>query len=441
MRFIEKKSYDIISNMPGRNKKITVPKGTNIPNHIAVIPDGNRRWARARNLHTLEGHRVGFEAAINIARASRDLGIHTVTLWGFSADNWDRTEQEISYLMRLYHKLLKDYLEDAHKEKVRIVHLGRKDRLPKSLIKKILDAEDQTRHYGKYIANIGLDYGGQDDILRAVKKIIKDGVSAERIDRDLFTKYCDVHDQPYPFVDLMIRTSGEQRTSGFLLWESAYTEYYWENDHFPDFTPEKLKAAVLDYSRRRRRFGGNDAEEHFKFKPEVTAGLELAWWRLKKIPEGTRFRDYAIAHFKEQFGLSTKFATTAAKYFVEAVVEGEKNKWGKSKTSLKKFYELIKDEVKLAFEPSLAASLQIKFWREVDGKNSINQSTDSEDTARRLYAEVYRISLFQAAKLAHLRVLASVERNLAEGGYGEHHWDKAEDYLEKFYSALKERVA
>ena len=343
--------------------------------------------------------------------------------------------------MKLYHKLLEDYLKQAHKDKVKIVHLGRKDRLPRSLIKKIENAEKETANYDKYIANIGLDYGGQDDILRAVQKIVEDSVPAEKIDAKLFTQYTDLHNQPYPYVDLMIRTSGEQRTSGFLLWESAYTEYYWENDHFPDFTPEKLKVAILDYSRRRRRFGGNDVEGHFTFKPEVTAKLEINWWRLENIPEGTKFGDFAVAHLKEQFGLSKSLAKEAAKHMAEAVLQGKKNKWGKSKSAMLKFYQLLKDEIKLAFEPSLAASLQIKLWRDINGTENINSAIEVEDTAKNLYSEVYRISSFQAAKAAHLRVLATIEKNLAERGHGEHHWQLAEDYLQKFYSALKERVA
>ncbi|OGM21277.1 di-trans,poly-cis-decaprenylcistransferase, partial [Candidatus Woesebacteria bacterium RIFCSPHIGHO2_01_FULL_38_9b] len=231
----------------------TLPKGTKVPDHVAIIPDGNRRWARARGLHTLEGHRRGFEAAVKIAKAARQMGIHTATLWGFSTENWDRTEKEISYLMVLYKKLIDDYLKEANKDGVRIYHLGRKDRLPKSLIKKISYAEESTKNNKKYIANIAIDYGGQDDILRAVKKIIQANVKPEDITPQLFTSYTDLVGQPYPYIDLMIRTSGEQRTSGFLLWQSAYTEYYWENDHFPDFTPEKLRLAVIDYSRRRRR--------------------------------------------------------------------------------------------------------------------------------------------------------------------------------------------
>ena len=125
----------------------------------------------------------------------------------------------------------------------------------------------------------------------------------------------------------------------------------------------------------------------------------------------------------------------------QAVVSGEEKRWEQAKRPLKKFYRLIKDELKLAFEPSLATSLEIKLWQDLSDKESVEQTVDIEDVARQLYAEVYRISLFQAAKLAHLRVLAGVERNLAERGMGEQHWAKAEDYLQKFYSALKERVA
>lgn len=424
-----------------RNPELTLPKGTKVPNHIAIIPDGNRRWARARGLNTLLGHKEGFERAVELGRAAREMGIHTVTLWGFSTENWDRTEKEINYLMKLYEKLVDDYLREADRDGVKIIHLGRKDRIPKPLLKKIIYAEERTKDNQKYIANIAIDYGGQDDIIRATKTMIKDGVKEGDVNVELFEKYLDTRNQPYPYVDLIIRTSGEQRTSGLLLWQSAYAETYWEHDHFPDFTPEKLKEGILDYSRRRRRFGGNDTEEHFTFKPELTAKLELNWWRLRNIPEGTKFKDYAIAHLKEQYGLSKELAKEAAKYMVEAVTRGNDREWNKSIISMKKFYKLIKEEIKLAFEPSLAASLEVKLWREMGDKNTIDEAIELEDVARQLYAEVYRISLFQAAKAAHLRVLASVERNLAEKGFGDEHWVRAEDYLQKFYSALKERVA
>jgi|WetSurSiteA1Bulk_404760.scaffolds.fasta_scaffold01079_6 undecaprenyl diphosphate synthase len=422
--------------------KVTVPRGTKVPDHIAIIPDGNRRWARSRGLPTLMGHKKGFDRAVQVSRAARDLGIHTVTLWGFSTENWDRSRKEIGYLMKLYEKLIDDYLAEADKDGVRIIHLGRKDRIPGFLLKKLLYAEEKTKDNNKYIMNIAIDYGGQDDILRAVQKMVRAGVKENEVDKTRLEYYLDTHGQPYPYVDLMIRTSGEQRTSGFLLWQSAYTETYWVESHFPDFTPDKLKEAVLDFSRRRRRFGGNDTVEHFDFKPELVANLELAWWRLSKVPKGTRLRDYAVKHLREQYHLSKELALKAAKHMVIALAEEENGKnWENAKKELKEFYKIIKGELKLAFEPSLVASLEVQLIRESADKNDIRMASEAEETAKNLYAEVYRLSLLQAAKLAHLRVMANIERNLAESGAGETHWVKAEDYLEKFYKALKERVA
>jgi len=423
-------------------EEIQLPKGTTVPDHIAIIPDGNRRWARAKGLPTLEGHARGFDRAVEVSRAARNAGIHTVTLWGFSTENWERSKEEVGYLMRLYEKLVDDYLKEAKKDKVRIVHLGRKDRIPKSLLAKIVKAETETKENDRYIMNICIDYGGHDEVLRATQKMIADGVSAEKIDKKLFESYLDTAGQPYPYVDLIIRTSGEQRVSGFLIWQAAYAEYYWEDGHFPDFSPERLKLAILDYSRRRRRFGGNDAVEHLDFDPEVVAKLELAWWRLSKIPEGTRFRDYAMKHLREQFGLSKAHAKEAAKYMIEAALEENNGRnWEKAKAELKKFYKLIKGELKLAFEPSIVASLEVKLRQGLEGKDAVEKAGEMEETAKSLYAETYRISLLQAAKLGHLRIMAAVERNLAEAGMGEKHWIRAQDYLERFYRALKERVA
>jgi len=361
---------------------ITLPRGTTIPNHLAIIPDGNRRWARARGLPTLQGHKKGFEMAVELARVAREWGIHTVTLWGFSTENWDRTEKEINYLMKLYAKLVDDYLKEARENKVRIYHLGRRDRLPEFLLKKIVKAEKETEQFDKYIMNIAIDYGGQDDIVRAVRAMIRDGVSEDEVDQKLFEKYLDTKGQPYPYVDLMIRTSGEQRTSGLLLWQSNYTEFYWENGHFPDFSPEKLKEAILDYSRRRRRFGGNDAVEHFGFNPELAAKLELDWWRLRKIPEGMRLREYAMRHLKEQFGMSKTLAVTAAKLLTQAVIEENESKFDRAKAKFKKFYKLIRDEIKLAFEPEIVASLEVKMNKELGAKTDVREAFDAEKTAR-----------------------------------------------------------
>jgi undecaprenyl diphosphate synthase len=423
-----------------RTERLILPRGTKVPDHIAIVPDGNRRWARARGLHTLEGHKKGFERAVEIARASRYLGINTCTIWGFSTENWDRSPSEVRYLMKLYEKLIDEFLGEAKEDGVRIIHLGRKDRLPAALIKKIEYAEKETCFNRKHILNVAIDYGGHDDIIRAVKGIVRDKIRVEDINEKLMESYLDTKGQPYPYVDLLIRTSGEQRTSGLLLWQMEYAEMYWEQDHLPDFTPEKLKEAILDYSRRRRRFGADDSVSHFKFRPEIVAKFEIAWWRLGKIPEGTKFIDYAMNHLKEQYGLSKKLAKEAAVLMLEGVIEGKREKWEKSKLKLKRFYRLIRDEVKLAFEPSVVASLDVKISQKTNGGVRV-EASEIEDTTREFLSEVYRISEFQAAKAAHLRALATVEKSLAERGGGERHWAIAQDYLEKYYKALKDRVA
>lgn len=413
--------------------EITLPKGTVLPNHIAMILDGNRRWARARGLEPWKGHFYGYKAVNALAHATRKLGVHTFTVWAFSTENWERPQKEIDEIMNIFRRALKETEKEFHKERVAMVHLGRKDRLPMDIRKEVARIEAETAKYApEHIFNMAIDYGGRDEIVRAVQKIVKDKVPAGDIDEKSFEKYLDTYGQPYPNPDLFIRTSGEQRTSGLLPWQMSYTEFYFEQEHLPDFTPEKLKEAILDYSRRRRRFGGNDAMEHFRFDPEVLARLELKWWRLGKIPEGMRFRDYAMRHLKEQYGLSKELAGDAAKLLFEALAEENDNKLDKAKRKTVKFYQLIKEEIKLAFEPEIVASLEVRMRKE---------KGESEDTTREYLAEVYRISLFQAAKAAHLKVLANVERNLANNGFGEEHWVKAEDYLQKYYRALKERVA
>lgn len=412
-------------------EKITLPKGTIIPHHIALILDGNRRWARARGLHSSEGHKAAYGAMQKITKAARELGINTLTIWAFSTENWERPVDEIKNIMLLIRKLLSDFEKESKKEEIRFVHLGRKDRLPKEIVQMMTNLEDKTKNYKKHVFNVALDYGGANEIARATQKIIKDKIPAEKVDEKLFANYLDTTDEPYPYIDLFIRTSGEQRTSGLMPIQMAYAEIYWEEDNLPDMTPEKLKEAILDYSRRRRRFGGNDSQEHLKFRPEIAAKFEIAWWRLQNIPEGVKFREYAIQHVKEVFGLSKGLAKDAAYLMIEALIEGKENKWGKATGKLKKFYKLIKDEVKLAFEPSIVASLEIKAW----------QNKKDEDIATDLVAETYRISEFQAKKAAHLRILAQEQKDLAINGEGDNHWELAHEYLTKYYKALKDRVA
>ena len=413
--------------------QITLPKGIQIPNHIVIMPDGDRRWARANGLSTSEGHKAGIANMIKLAQTARDWGVHTVSAWGLSTENWqERPKQEVDLLMKGIHNAMVAYYEDMQRDGVRFVHLGRKDRLPKFLLDKIADIEEKTKNNTKHVFNVGLDYNGWDEVVRVTQKIVAEGIPPEKIDRKTIDAHMDTAGQPYPYIDLYIRTSGEQRTSGFMMWQADYAEFYWEPNYFPAFTPELLREAIIDYSRRRRRFGGNDAVEHFGFDPQVLARLELKWWRLGNIPEGMKFREYAMKHIREQYGLSRQLGSQAARLLFAAIVEENDNKLEKATKKLKKFYTLIKNEVKLAFEPEIVASLEVRMR---------NEKGESEDTTREYLAEVYRISLFQAAKAAHLKVLAAVERNLAQAGMGEGHWAKAEDYLQKYYRALKERVA
>jgi len=427
--------------MPEKDIDLTLPKGTIVPNHIAIILDGNGRWARSRNLPVTKGHEEGARAMRSVMDAARKCGVHTVTLWGFSTENWKRPPSEVKKILQLVTQTLRYEIKTAEEEKIRFVHLGRKDRLPKPLIKLIAAAEEKTKNYNKHVLNIALDYGGRDEILRAVQKIVRDQLDPKTIDEELFSKYLDTADQPYPNPDLFIRTSGEQRTSGFLPWQMVYSEFYFEEDHLPDMTPEHLKRAILDYSCRRRRFGGKDKVTHFKFKPELTAAFEINWWRLANIPEGSTFREHAQNHLREQWGLSKELASDAARYLAQALVQGKKEDWKKAKENLKKFYKLIRHEVKLAFEPSIAASLELKFIKRMNGGTKRVDQAELENDTRKFISEVFRISDFQAKKAARLRTLAALERNRAEQGEGEEHWDKAEEYLTLYYKALKDRVA
>lgn len=232
------------------------------PQHIAIIPDGNRRWARKRGLSTFEGHRRGFNALVKVAQAARKMGIRVVTVWGFSTENWKRSKEEVNYLMKLYEVMIDKFLTEARKEKIKIVHLGRKDRLPTGLMKKIKNVEKETKDYKKYLLAVALDYGGRDEILRAVARMINDkkylrggrmNSSEGKLSEEKFAQFLDTAGLPDP--DLIIRTSGEQRLSGFLPWQGVYAELYFEKSHFPDFTPAKLKKAIKEYSRRKRRYG------------------------------------------------------------------------------------------------------------------------------------------------------------------------------------------
>ncbi|MDO8487845.1 MAG: polyprenyl diphosphate synthase [bacterium] len=404
--------------------KITLPEGTKIPNHIAMILDGNRRWARARGKEPWVGHKAGYEAVNRLAKAARELGVHTFTVWAFSTENWDRPQSELNEIFNVFRLALSQAEKDVPKEKVRFIQLGRRDRLPADIRDRLAKLEAISKDFAANVFNVALDYGGQDEIVRAAREIVKEKIPAEQIDTKVFAAHLDTASQPYPYVDLFIRTSGEQRTSGLMPWQMAYAELFWEQDHLPDFTPEKLKNAILDYSRRRRRFGGNDIEKHLRFNPKVVADLELKWRHALQAKEGERLRDLAVRYVKEHYGLSKELAKEAGLSLAKALVFRQKQDWSRAKASLEDLYGILQKTLKLAFEPQIIAKIEVDLWRE----------GESEESLRNLLAEKFRFSTFQAAKSAHLAYLA-------DRAADDKNWTKARDYLVKFYTALKERVA
>jgi len=227
----------------------------NLPKHIAIIPDGNRRWAREKGFITFEGHRKGLEKAIEISRKARSLGIKVLTFWAFSSENWKRKKEEISYLMDLYLKMIDINLNEALKEEVRIVHLGRKDRIGDNLRKKIEEAEEKTKNFTKYFLAVALDYSGRDEVIRMMKKVREIDLDLDMLKEDEFNKFLDTKDIPYPYPDLVIRTSGEIRTSGFMIWQTAYSEWIFYPKYFPDFNSFDLENCIEEYKKRQRRFG------------------------------------------------------------------------------------------------------------------------------------------------------------------------------------------
>lgn len=223
-------------------EKISTPK------HIAIICDGNRRWAKERNLPSFEGHKKGFENIKKLSKKGKELGVSIMTFWVFSTENWKRAVDEVGYLMKLAEDVIEVQMKEAIEEETRIVHIGRKDRIPDGLRKKIENAEEKTKQFSKYYFVIALDYGGHDEIERAVKKM--DGSQTEQIDNYLDTKIL-----PYPNPDLIIRPGGEERLSGFMTWQAAYSEYYFSDLYFPEFGPEALVESIKEFSERKRRFG------------------------------------------------------------------------------------------------------------------------------------------------------------------------------------------
>jgi len=226
----------------------------NAPNHLAIIIDGNRRWARERGLPTPEGHRRGYDNVKKIADLCKEKGVKFLTVYVFSTENWSRSKEEVNYLMKLLGRGLdKRNVEKYHKKGFRLRVIGQKERLSKEFRDKIKEAENLTRNNKSFFLTLAISYGGRPEIIQAIKKMLKDKISPDNINEDLINKYLWTAGRPDP--DLIIRTGGEKRLSGFLTWQSIYSELYFTKTYWPAFTEQDLENALFDYSQRQRRFG------------------------------------------------------------------------------------------------------------------------------------------------------------------------------------------
>jgi len=225
-----------------------------IPNHLAIIVDGNRRWAKKKGLSPLLGHKKGYDNVETIGEYCKKKGVKIITFYAFSTENWKRPKTEVSYLMRLLGTAAnKKNINNFNKNNIKLKIIGQKKRLPKFLQKKIKEAEEKTKNNKEFFLNLAISYGGRPEIVQAVKNIIKEKIPLDKIDEELINKHLWTEGMPYP--DLIIRTSGEQRLSNFLTWQSAYSELYFIKKHWPDFTKKDIDKAFKDYSKRHRRFG------------------------------------------------------------------------------------------------------------------------------------------------------------------------------------------
>lgn len=230
------------------------------PKHIAIILDGNRRWAKARGLKPTEGHKAGAEAVKNIAKYAYDSGLKYLTVYAFSTENWKRDVSEVTLLMKLLDKFTSDLLVSDEKREIRIKVYGDISALDKKLQEKIIKLEEKTKENSKMVFGICLNYGGRDEIVKAVKEISKEiesgKINSEDITKELISDHLYTKDIPDP--DLIIRTSNEYRLSNFLTWQSTYSELYFpENVMWPDFDEYQFDKAIEEYIKRNRRFGGN----------------------------------------------------------------------------------------------------------------------------------------------------------------------------------------
>ena len=237
------------------------------PEHIAIILDGNGRWAKSKGMPRNYGHTVGAKNVENICKAANDLGVKYLTLYAFSTENWNRPESEVAALMKLLESYLKNCIKTANKNNMRVRVIGEISRLSENFQEKIRNLEEVSSVNTGLNLTIAINYGSRDEMIRAVKHMIADHdagkLSADDIDADTFSSYLDTRELPDP--DLLIRTSGEQRLSNYLLWQLSYAEFYFTDVPWPAFDKNELKKAIDAYNKRDRRFGGlketNDTED------------------------------------------------------------------------------------------------------------------------------------------------------------------------------------
>lgn len=233
--------------------KKTIIKSNHGVYHLGIIMDGNRRWAKQRGLPTLEGHRRGYATFKKVGDWCLDRGIEVITIYSFSTENWNRSKKEVGYLMKLLTTALSNEVDELHRKNIRVTVIGRIKELPDHLQKRIAEAMELTKNNTRGTLQLAINYGGRLEIVDAVKKIMRTAKSASAITEQSLSAAMYTAGQPDP--DLIIRTSGEHRLSGFLTWQGVYSELLFIEKNWPDFTERDLDNALVEYSRRQRRFG------------------------------------------------------------------------------------------------------------------------------------------------------------------------------------------
>jgi len=224
-----------------------------LPRHLGIILDGNRRWAQEQNLPALKGHYQGAEVLKDICLAAFRYGVPYVSAFVFSTDNWNRSKTEVTYLMKLIIKFVDKYLKELSDNEIKVVFVGARDGLPKAVMQALDEAVKQTEKFKKGTLALCINYGGQQEIVDATKKLLRQNVDPRRLSIREFEQA--LYEPELPSIDLVVRTSGEYRTSGFMLWRAAYAEYAFVDKHWPDLTKQDLRLVLLHYAKRQRRFG------------------------------------------------------------------------------------------------------------------------------------------------------------------------------------------